>query len=108
MSIILFYVPCDNENAARTMAYDLIKKKLAICANIIPNVVSIYPWNEKIAEEKEVILVLKTHNSCKKNCKNRIAKLHPYDTPAIISIATSNVNKKFLKWSSSLLFPDIK
>ncbi|MEO6189880.1 MAG: divalent-cation tolerance protein CutA [Saprospiraceae bacterium] len=94
--ITLFYVPCKNKEEATRLAKICINNKLMACSNIHP-IDSIYLWEEKIVQEKECILMLKTLPSLSKKLKKLIQQEHPYEIPAIISYDAS-VNKEYMAW----------
>lgn len=39
---------CPDEKSARSLANAIVNEKLAACVNIIPNVTSVYMWQEKL------------------------------------------------------------
>lgn len=94
--MILFYVPCKNKEEAKKIAKELLKEKLIACANILDSE-SIYEWKEKLKEESEAIMLIKTFERVEKEVKNKIMDLHSYDTPAIIKII-GKANKEYLEW----------
>ena len=95
----LFYMTCKNKVEANKIAYDLVKKDLVACANILPSVKSYFKWDKKkINITKENILVGKT---VKKNMNKiiiRIKKISSYECPCIVFIDIKNGNKDFLSW----------
>ena len=97
--LILLYVPCDKEDTAKLIAKELLIKKLILCANIVPNVKSLYIWEKEIKEDNEVILILKTKKNLKNTCEATIKKLHNYDIPAIITII-ANCNSEFVNYNN--------
>ena len=99
--MIIFYVPCKDKKEAYNIAKELIKEKLVACANIIPTD-SVYEWEGKIVEEKEVILMMKTINKHEEVVKRRTMHLHTYDIPAIVRINTK-VNPEYLFWMEKFL-----
>lgn len=48
------YVTVPSTDDGKTLAHGLVKGKLAACVNIIPQVTSIYEWENKINEDSEV------------------------------------------------------
>ncbi len=102
MPLIFVYITNPNKAAARKIAFYLIKKKLAACANIYDNVNSIYQWKGKIADEKECVLILKTENSLYSKLVAEVEKIHPYTVPCIIKIPIS-ANNKYEKWLKSCM-----
>ena len=63
---------------AKLIANTLVKDKLAACVNIIPQIKSIYFWNNEITEDDEYLMVIKTKKELFENVKNKIVELHPY------------------------------
>ena len=98
MSLILIYVTNPSRIVARRIAKHLLKKKLIACANIYNSGVhSLYSWKGKIAEEKEVPMILKTVPKNWERVKAEIEKVHPYSIPCIIKIPAS-ANRVFEDW----------
>ncbi len=94
----LIYVPCKDSEEAKKIGRALIREKLACCANIIPQIYSIFPWDGKVDETSEALLLLKTLSPYSK-VRARIEQLHSYDVPLISAIKLSNVNPKYKKWA---------
>ena len=99
----LFYVTCDSCETAKTIARSLLDNKLAACANIIPNISSLYLSEGVIKEDNEVVLIIKTVPSLSSKCRDLISELHPYDIPAIIYLDNVNVSDEFSNWINSNL-----
>jgi periplasmic divalent cation tolerance protein len=96
----IIYVPCMDEDEAKTIGKLVVDKKLAFCANIIPKMYSCYFWKGELKENTEALLLLKTNEDFDK-VKREIESLHNSDTPAIIEIPIGKVNEKYLNWSKS-------
>jgi periplasmic divalent cation tolerance protein len=50
---------CPDINNVKLIAQHLIKERLAACVNIIPNVISIYRWQDAIECDAEIQLIIK-------------------------------------------------
>lgn len=96
--MLLIYVPCRDAEEAKNIGHALVKEKLACCANIIPQIHSIFNWSGKVEETSEALLLLKTLSPYNKVCA-RIEQLHSYDVPLISAIKLANVNPKYKKWA---------
>ncbi len=94
--IILIYIPVPSKDIAKKIAKDLLKQKLIVCANIFP-IESLYWWEGKIEEGKELVLLVKTTNVNFEKVRCEVEKIHPYETSAIIKIAAST-NDKYFQW----------
>ena len=58
-NLIAFTTFATEDDAAR-VARVLVEERLVACANLLPGARSIYRWQEKIADEREVVVVMKT------------------------------------------------
>ncbi len=83
---------------ARMLGKELVSRRLAACANIHP-INSIYMWNDKMVEDNEVALILKTTSERFDALKETVVLLHSYDLPCIISWEVTG-EKKYLQWIS--------
>ena len=98
MNFFLTYITTKNEEEAFTLANLAIKKNLAACGNIIPNMKSIYKWQNKLQNDKETLLILKTNSNKYPLLKKLILEEHSYEVPCILKIPINDGNKEYLKW----------
>ncbi|EQB63872.1 MAG: hypothetical protein RBG1_1C00001G1451 [candidate division Zixibacteria bacterium RBG-1] len=91
-------VTAGSEKEAQKIAEILVKEKLAACVNVIPNVKSYFNWQETFYQEKEVLLLIKTKVALFEKLKNRILKIHSYQTPEIILLPIDKGSKNYLDW----------
>ena len=72
MNFIFIYITNPTKDEAKMIAKHLLEKKLIACANIFP-INSLYWWKDKIADENEFALIVKTTEENFKNLtQNRI------------------------------------
>lgn len=93
------YTICPNRKEAEEMGKKLVKEKLAACVNIW-RITSIYRWQEKVTQEKEFAVLIKTNGKNFKTIEQFICKHHSYQTPAIIEISGSNISKAYATYIS--------
>ncbi len=98
MTIFVVYSFFPEIKKAKKIAKEAIKKKLAACVNINKNVNSLFTWNNKFHDEKEIELSFKTHKKKLKTLISFIKMNHPYDCPAILAIQINQTNKQFKDW----------
>ena len=98
MNFFLTYIITKNENEAMTIANLAVKKNLAACGNIFPNMKSIYKWQNKIQNDKETLLILKTNSNKYPLLEKLILEKHSYEVPCILKIPIIDGNKEYLKW----------
>lgn len=99
--MILVYVTCENKKQAEKIGRHLLKKRLAACINIFPEIKSVYWWppkKDKLEASKEASMFIKTRDENFSKIEKEIKKLHSYSTPCIISIKVNKVHKPFLDW----------
>ena len=97
------YVTVENFKQAEIMAELAIKNKLCACANIFPEIHSMFEWEGKVNIEKETVLILKSIESKFQKLEKLISENHTYETPCILKLDISKGNKKFLNWLQSTM-----
>ncbi|MGM0381726.1 MAG: divalent-cation tolerance protein CutA [bacterium] len=96
--ILFVHTAVDDRPAAKKMARELLKKKLAGCINVGSPVTSYYCWEGKKEETTEYPLLIKTTPEKVEELKNWLAENHPYDCPEIVSTPVEDVNENYLAW----------
>ncbi len=100
-NFILIITTIDDLESAKKLSRSLVYNKLAGCINIIPEITSIYRWNDRIEEDEEFVLFIKTKESNYKEIENFIKNNHPYEVPEIISINIDGENE-YLTWLNNI------
>ena len=75
----------------------LLEAKLAACIQCMP-ITSAYVWNEKIQNDQETILLIKSRASLFEEIENTIKSVHSYDEPEIIMLDVSDGSAGYLSW----------
>jgi periplasmic divalent cation tolerance protein len=96
--MIEIWITCPDRKTARRIAHALIAKRLVACANILPEIESLYRWKGKVENEPEVPLVVKTRADNFDPVTDAVRKLHPYETPSIIGVTIERVTGDYLDW----------
>jgi periplasmic divalent cation tolerance protein len=94
--MILVYITCKDEAEAKKVSRHLLEKRLAACTNSFP-VRSMYWWEGKVADEKEVVVLAKTRDLLYEPVRKEVARIHSYDVPCIMRIPVQ-ANEPFEKW----------
>ncbi len=95
---ILIYTLCASGKEAKKIGKLLLENRLAACVNIFPAVQSMYWWEGKIQNAKEVGLFVKTHSSKFEAIKSEILKNHSYECPCVVSLPVQEGEESYLKW----------
>jgi periplasmic divalent cation tolerance protein len=89
----------DRETADR-IARKLVSEHLAACANIIPQIESVYFWKGKLETSEECLVIFKLTAGVYENFQAKLRALHPYDVPEIINFRISDGLPEYLRWVS--------
>ena len=96
ISIVL--VTAGSEEEAATIGRTLVEERLAACANIVPQIRSIYRWKGQIYDEQEFLIIIKTRAEQFEALQERVKKLHSYEVPEIISFPVALGLPQYLEW----------
>ena len=94
----LIYITCPNTNLAQSIARKLVDTGLIACANIIPEMQSIYKWQDQVCEDNEVILILKARKDNFVKIKETVLELHEYDCPCVVALDIGDGHLSYLNW----------
>lgn len=95
-NVVLTTVASADEAVALIRA--LLDRRLIACGNILPGVRSLYRWEGKVADEREVIVLLKTRASRLEALEMAFGELHPYKVPELLALPVSAGLHKYLEW----------
>lgn len=87
-----------DEATAQTICAALVAEGLVACANILPQVTSIYRWQGVMKEEGETLAILKLPAAGFPALDKKLTTLHPYEVPEIVAIPVAAVNAEYLAW----------
>jgi|SRR5579884_111756 periplasmic divalent cation tolerance protein len=98
-NVLVVVVTCPTKALARRIAHALVKQRLAACVNIVSGPVqSVYRWEGKTEQAREVLLIIKTVRSQWKALLNHIQRLHSYQVPEILAVPVSDGLPAYLRW----------
>lgn len=97
-NIEIILCTCPTNKDAKTIANALIDQKLAACVSILPNITSVYRWQDEVVSDDEIQLLIKTCADNFVKISELIKSLHPYDVPEIISLNVQQADKQYSNW----------
>ncbi len=97
----LIYITTSGIEEAREIAGAMIREKRAACANILPQMESVYEWKDEIQHDSEVVLLLKTTEGQVEGITRRVNELHSYDLPCVVALDLNDGSAPFLNWIRS-------
>lgn len=85
---------------AEQIANSLVQEDLAICVNIIDQLLSIYKWEGQVERAHESLLIAKTTTEKTEELIERVREIHPYEVPEVITFDIDDGNPDYLDWLS--------
>jgi periplasmic divalent cation tolerance protein len=76
----------------------LVEERLAACANIVPQVRSLYHWEGKLCDEAECLIVFKVRAGDVEAIVRRVQALHSYTVPEVIAVPILAGSPAYLAW----------
>ena len=95
------YMTAGSVEEAKSIGQILDRQNLAACVNLLENMTSIYKWEEKLEESKEVIMIAKTSKTLMPKLIETVNSHHSYDCPCILELPIQGGNPDFLSWIKS-------
>ncbi|MDR3430117.1 MULTISPECIES: divalent-cation tolerance protein CutA [Silvimonas] len=89
---------CPDQRVAEMLADGIITARLAACVNLLPQIQSVYRWEERIETTAEVPLLIKTTSDRYPALQSWLAEHHPYDVPEIIALPAQAVHPLYMAW----------
>lgn len=96
--LLVVFCTFPTTEAAGETAHALIAERLCACVNVLPAMRSIYPWKGEIANNGEVLTIIKTTRARYPALEARIRELHSYDVPEIVAVPASHVSESYRQW----------
>ena len=97
MQYCLVITTTPNQQEAKTLAKSILEAKLSACVQL-SNISSYYVWDNKVTNDDEVRLLIKTKKSLYEKLQTHIIQNHSYDTPEIIMLNIDDGSQKYLDW----------
>lgn len=98
MSAVSVYVLFANAEEAARIGRTVVEERLAACINILGSVRSIYRWQGSIETADEVAAILKTSQTEADALIMRIAGLHSYEVPCIVTWPIDKLLTSYADW----------
>ena len=100
---IVVWTTSDDRAVLELLATELVKHKLAACAQISGPITSVYRWEGRIESSEEFRLTIKTAQSLFAEVEATIRKHHNYDVPQLVSVAVDQISDDYFAWFTDAL-----
>jgi periplasmic divalent cation tolerance protein len=87
----------DAETANR-ISRQVVEERCAACANILPQIESIYWWQGKVESGSEILVLFKTTAGSYATLESKLRQLHPYEVPEIVAVTLGHGLTDYLQW----------
>jgi periplasmic divalent cation tolerance protein len=95
---LVVLVTVSSEEEGSRIADALVSERLAACVNLIPGIESTYWWEGKVVRDRELLLLIKTTETCYLSLERRVKELHSYSTPEVIALKIGRGSREYLAW----------
>ena len=102
--LLVFSTFATEEDAARVVRV-LVEERLAACGTLLPGARSLYRWQGEVADEREVVAILKTRKQDWPALLARMHQLHPFEIPECVAVRIAAGAPKYLAWLDEALAP---
>ena len=82
---------------AKSIAKVLVEQRLAACVQVLP-IESVYIWQDKVCDENEVMLFIKSKTELFDKIVAAIRDNHTYEVPEIIKVPITGGLPEYQKW----------
>ncbi len=100
--LLVFSTFASEEDAARVVRA-LVEERLIACGNLLPGARSLYRWKGAVADEREVVAIMKTREQGWPALLARLHELHPYEVPECVAVRIAAGAPKYLAWLEEAL-----
>jgi periplasmic divalent cation tolerance protein len=87
-----------SEEEAVTFVRALLDRRLVACGTILPGARSLYRWEEQLADEREVVVLLKSATGRLGDLAAVFGELHPYKVPELLALPVTAGLERYLGW----------
>lgn len=94
----IIFTTAGSQEEARKIAHALVERRLAACVNIVPQIESVYRWQEKVETATEWLLIIKTRADSFAHVRNAIKELHSYELPECVMVEVDGGSEQYLQW----------
>ena len=98
MSVVSVYALFANREEAERIGRAVVDEQLAACVNMLGPVASIYRWQGRVEQAEEVAGILKTTRDRADELITRIAELHSYEVPCVVTWPIDKVLRAYADW----------
>jgi periplasmic divalent cation tolerance protein len=104
--MLLVFTTFASEDDAARVVRTLVEERLVACGNLLPGARSLYRWQDRVADEREVVVLMKSRKQDWTALLSRLHELHPYQTPECIAVRVAAGAPRYMAWLEEALTPE--
>lgn len=98
MAVIAVLTNLPDSDSAFNLAREVVRLRLAACANVMAPATSFYRWEGKEEKAVEVPVLIKSTAERYPDLEAAIKRLHPYSVPEIVAWPVDQGSPDYLAW----------
>lgn len=106
MSVVSVYAVFASREEAERISRVVIEERLAACVNILGPIHSMYRWKGKLETAEELAAIFKTHHWRSDALMERIAGMHSYEVPCIVTWSIDKIVGRYADWVEDTVIRD--
>jgi periplasmic divalent cation tolerance protein len=95
-----------SEEEAEKIAEGLLEERLIACANLVGGIRSLYRWQGKVCDDREIMMLCKTERRLFARLSEKVKSIHSYEVPEIIGLSLVEGWPPYLEWVEQETTPD--
>ncbi len=96
--VVFLYVTHPDAEQALSLGRMLVADGLAACANVLPGMLCVYRWEDRIEEGAEAVMIVKTRADLAATAQAAIVAAHPYACPCVVMLPIAGGHAPYLAW----------
>jgi periplasmic divalent cation tolerance protein len=95
---IVVLTTTETQKDGEWLAHMLVERGLAACVQVLPQMKSVYRWQDHVERSNETLLLIKTTRHGYHDVEEAIRKNHHYQTPEIVALPVIAGSSSYLEW----------
>jgi periplasmic divalent cation tolerance protein len=95
---VVVFVTCGSAEEGRRIARALVEERLAACVNVSSPIRSLYRWEGRVCDDREVLLVIKSSRLLFDRLRRTVERLHSYQVPEVLCLPVIDGSPNYLNW----------
>lgn len=96
-AVVLLTTVANSDEGVRLIR-SLLDRRLIACGTMLQGARSFYRWEGKIADEQEVVVLLKTRSAVYHAIEQAFTEFHPYKVPELLALEVRAGLEKYVTW----------